>query len=180
MTRLPRTWFSAGSTGAYRVRAIKPVTGEGLPPARRVHVGARPENPGVAWTLCGVVSHARYTESREKEALGLVQPPLGRPEATMAVLIPMSKSARWWDLAQDERRAIFETSSRHIEIGRRYLPAVARRLYHARELGEPFDFLTWFEFAPDQERSFDELLASLRRTEEWSYVEREVEVRLER
>jgi hypothetical protein len=26
----------------------------------------------------------------------------------------------------------------------KYMAAVARRLYHARDLGEPFDFLTWF------------------------------------
>ncbi len=33
----------------------------------------------------------------------------------------------------------------------RYLLAVARRLYHCRDLGEPFDFLTWFEYAPQDE-----------------------------
>ena len=43
-----------------------------------------------------------------------------------------------------------------------------------------FDFLTWFEFAPDAEPAFDELLAHLRGSEEWRYVVREVEVRLAR
>ena len=70
-----------------------------------------------------------------------------RPQATRAALIPIRKTAAWWDLAQDERRAIFEEQSRHIGIGMEYLPAVARRLHHSRELGEPFDFLTWFEYA---------------------------------
>jgi hypothetical protein len=40
----------------------------------------------------------------------------------------------------------------------RYLPAVARRLSHSRELGEPFDFLTWFEYAPEHAAHFEELL----------------------
>ena len=61
-----------------------------------------------------------------------------------------------------------------------YLPAVARRLLHCRGLGEPFDFLTWFEFTPADAGAFEELLGRLRATEEWRYVEREVELRLER
>ena len=88
------------------------------------------------------------------------------------------KTEAWWALAQDERRAIFEEQSRHIGIGLEYLPAVARRLYHSRELGEPFDFLTWFEFAPGDAVAFDELLRRLRDTPEWRFVEREVELRL--
>ena len=57
---------------------------------------------------------------------------------------------------------------------------MARRLHHSRDLGEPFDFLTWFEFAPSQVEEFDEVLAVLRASEEWTYVEREVEIRLTR
>jgi chlorite dismutase len=117
---------------------------------------------------------------REKEALAAVQPPLGREQATRAALIPIRKSEAWWDLAQDERRAIFEERSHHIAEGLRYLPAIARRLYQSRELGEPFDFLTWFEFAPEHEPLFDELVGTLRSTEEWRYVEREVDIRLSR
>jgi hypothetical protein len=56
----------------------------------------------------------------------------------------------------------------------------ARRLYHARELGEPFDFLTWFEFAPEHRTAFEKLVGMLRSTEEWSFVDREVDIRLSR
>jgi hypothetical protein len=45
---------------------------------------------------------------------------------------------------------------------------------------EPFDFLTWFEFAPDDEPAFDRLVAELRASEEWDYVKREVDIRLAR
>ena len=92
----------------------------------------------------------------------------------------MRKSQSWWDLTQEERRAVFETRSRHISTGLEYLPSVARRLHHSRDLGEPFDFLTWVEFAPEQEEAFDELVRRLRASEEWSYVIREVDIRLER
>ena len=120
----------------------------------------------------------RYTERAEKAELVRRQEGLGRPQATRAVLIPMTKSPEWWDLAQDERRRILEHESKHISRGMDVLPQVSRRLYHCRELGEPFDFLTWFEFAPNDAGLFDELLRRLRQIEEWSYVEREVEVRL--
>ena len=43
---------------------------------------------------------------------------------------------------------------------------------------EPFDFLTWFEFAPEHTTAFNQLLARLRATKEWAYVEREVDIRL--
>lgn len=105
-----------------------------------------------------------------------------RPESLRGALIPTKKSQAWWDVPQDERRAIFEERSAHIAIGRRALPHVARRLHHCRDLEalEPFDFLTWFDFSPEDEPRFDELLAALRETEEWRYVEREVEFRLSR
>ena len=62
-----------------------------------------------------------------------------------------------------------------------YLPAIARRLHHCRDLdNQPFDFLTWFEFAPGHKADFDKLLARLRATREWTYVEREVDIRIER
>jgi hypothetical protein len=95
-------------------------------------------------------------------------------------MIPITKSAAWWELAQDERRAIFEDKSQHIAATLRFLPAIARRLHHGRDLGEPFDFVTWFEFAPEHSGLFDDLLGLLRATEEWRYVEREVELRLTR
>jgi hypothetical protein len=100
-------------------------------------------------------------------------------EATRAALIPIRKSEAWWTLPHDERRAIFEERSRHIAMGLENLPAVAPRLHHSRDLGEPCDFLTWFEFAPSHEAEFDELDAMLRATDGWAYTDREVEIRLE-
>lgn len=132
----------------------------------------------VGWRLRGVTSYERYVHRAERGQLVAVQADLGRLEATRAALIPIRKSAVWWDLTQDERRAIFEERSHHIGTGLKHLPAVARRLYHSRDLGEPFDFLTWFEYAPTDAAAFDELVHTLRQTEEWQYVEREIDIRL--
>ena len=173
--------FVAGADGEWRIERIFPVRGEALPPALRLAriEGPMPATRGI-WTLRGTTSNDRYVTRAEKDALRAVQPPLGRPDSTRAALIPVRKSPAWWELAQDERRRILEDRSRHISTGLRYLPAIARRLYHCRDLGEPFDFLTWFEYAPSDADRFEELVSELRRSPEWDYVEREVDVRLAR
>jgi chlorite dismutase len=174
--------FSGGETGHWAIERILPVIGETLPAASRLAMfegAAKLDNP--AWALRGVTSNMRYTNADEVQALRAKQEALARPHATRAALIPIRKSEGWWALAQDERRAIMEERSRHIAIGLKYLPAIARRLHHCRDLGgEEFDFLTWFEYAPEHESAFDDLLGALRATEEWEYVEREVDVRVGR
>lgn len=175
--------FQAGAAGPWRIERLETVLGEGLEPATHlsVHDGReRVADVGAVWSLRGCTSNERYVERSERSSLVARQPPLGREEAVCAALIPIRKTATWWDMTQDERRDVLEARSRHIETGLRYLPAVARRLHHSRDLGEPFDFLTWFEYAHGDAAAFEELVARLRETDEWSYVEREVDIRLVR
>lgn len=175
--------FIAGSKGPWRIVRMDAPIGEPLPAAARMDVIAGTARADDAvWALRGVTSNERYVNRSEKRQAGAIQQGLGRPAATRAALIPIRKRDAWWELPQDERRRIFEQRSRHVRIGLEYLPAVARRLHHCRDLGtqEPFDFLTWFEFAPADEPAFDQLVARLRATEEWDYVEREVDMRLVR
>lgn len=181
----PRTLFtfSGGGQGAWRVVRMETLRGAPLPIAERLMIAegeaGEAGQPEAAWALRGVASHLRYTLKAEADALGAKRALLGRPEARLAALIPIRKSGAWWALAQDERREIYEERSRHTSIGMEYLPEIARRLHHGRDLGEPFDFLTWFEYAPEHEAKFDELLARLREREEWTYVDREIDIRLE-
>jgi chlorite dismutase len=173
--------FVGGASGRWSVERIAHVRGEDLPKVRRldmVEADAPLIEGSPVWVLRGATGHERYVNRVEHQALLERQAPLGRPQANRAALIPIRKSAAWWDLAQDERRAIFEERSRHIRMSLEYLPRIARRLHHCRELGEPFDFLTWFEFAAADAAAFEELVARLRETEEWRYVEREVDIRL--
>lgn len=177
--------FVGGDFGSWRVVEINAIAGESLPGVRRMHVvsGAVAAMPdGARWLLRGLTSNERYITRLEKDRLVTQQPPLGRANATCAALIPIRKNAAWWSLAQDERRRIFEERSNHVRTGMKYLPAVARRLHHCRDLGddEPFDFLTWFEYAPSDSAAFVELVAELRASEEWAYVDRDVDIRLVR
>ena len=177
--------FIGGAQGGWRVVAMRGICGETLPSAQHVEVVhglpiAQAESSVAAWRLQGLTSNVRYADRAEVDSLAARQPALDRPEATCAALIPIRKSARWWALAQNERRAIFEETSHHTQIGLDFLPAIARRLHHCRDIGEPFDFLTWFEYAPEHADAFERLVSALRATHEWEYVEREVDIRLVR
>ncbi|AFY59947.1 Chlorite dismutase [Synechococcus sp. PCC 6312] len=175
--------FIGGQQGQWNVRKIREISGTGLAAVARIQIAnesVRELPSESAWMLQSFVSNIRYANRQELTMLRAIQPPLNRVDAVFAVLIPIKKSAQWWGMAQDERRAIFEEVSHHTAVGLEYLPGVARQLHHCRDLGEPFDFLTWFEFAPEYTQSFEQLLARMRATKEWDYVEREVEVHLER
>jgi hypothetical protein len=177
--------FVGGKMGQWSVVSVKAVIGDPLPGVERLNivtgaVAALPE--GGQWMLRGVTSNDRYVTRDEKDRLIEKQAALGRPQATQMALIPIRKNAKWWALTQDERRALFEEKSKHVTIGLKYLPGVARRLHHCRDLGdsEPFDFLTLFDFAKTDAKAFDDMVAELRDTEEWKFVEREVDIRLVR
>lgn len=175
------TVFVGGSEGLWKVESMGSVVGPSLSKISRLNISIDANSSRTCdWVLTGVPSNVRYVERREKSELQAIQASLGRPEAKCAALIPIQKSQAWWDLTQEERREIFESKSHHIANSMKYLPAVARQLYHSRDLGEPFDFLTWFEFAPAHRNEFDELVRQLRSTEEWKFVTREVDIRLSR
>ena len=184
-TAVPRFFsFVGGASGEWRVKAVNAYRGETLPAVESVAVKASGAVTlaGAAWVLRGITSNERYVTREEKTELVARQPGIGRAEARLAALIPIRKSPEWWTLTQDERRAIFEEQSAHVRIGMKFLPAIARRLHHCRDLGpdEPFDFLTWFEYSVADAAAFDDLLAQLRASPEWKFVSREVDVRLER
>ncbi|NKJ03823.1 chlorite dismutase family protein [Rhizobium sp. SG741] len=177
------TTFVGGNQGEWIVGSQRALLGSPLAAVSRVAMlsGNGPaEASGAAWVLRGVATNDRYTTRDEKRSLVERQAPIGRPEATRAALILLRKSADWWAMTQDERRAVLEEQSHHIAIGLRFLPAVARRLLHCRdlEMDAPFDFLGFLDFAPADEPAFEDMLSELRATKEWSFMEREIDIRL--
>ncbi len=175
--------FVGGNTGDWRVTHMTTIIGEPLAAVHRLNIAAEAAiGASSEWVLRGITSNERYVTRDEKNSLVEKQEGLGRPASVCAALIPIKKSPAWWTLTQDERRKIFEEQSTHVKTGLKFLPAVARRLHHCRDLGpdEPFDFITWFEYAPADSAAFDDLLAQLRASPEWSYVTREIDIRLER
>jgi len=150
--------FVGGADGAWRVNRVSAVRGDSLEAVERleIHAGAPPSAAG-AWALRGVASHARYSSaprrsprpvftaarSRRGEARGAhSDPEVGRVVGATARRAP------------GRLRGALASHRRQHGIPAR----IAGRLYHARDLGEPFGFLTWFEFAPQHAQAFDDLL----------------------
>jgi len=178
--------FLGGNAGTWRVTSMTTIVGEPLPAVSHISIVAESFTGSddlarhAIWILRGITSNERYVTRAEKEQLVAVQQDLGRKESTSAAVIPIRKSLSWWALTQDERRDILAGQSRHVRIGLQYLPAIARRLHHCRDLSEkePFDFVTLFDYASDDEKAFNQLLQELRTSPEWEYVDREVDIRL--
>jgi len=93
-----------------------------------------------------------------------------RSEKTMA-----AQRARATDVAPS-----LEEQSHNIATGMEYLPGIACRPIHCRNFGGPSDFLMWFQFEADHAEPLAELVRRLRATEEWRYVECEIDIRLSR
>jgi hypothetical protein len=182
-----RASVPASNVDRYRIQEVRTVRGAPLAGFASGGELFRTEStatlPPGEGDLIGVLQHLVYMRAAEREPLATTEL---AGAAALCVLIPMTKSAAWWQLAQDERDAIFRGSNRpgHVEVGRPYARTILRRLYHGRPLpGAGWDFLTYFEFLPERRADFVALLAGLRdpeRNPEWNYVERESEVWLAR
>lgn len=174
----------------YRVDRVKAVAGTpGVvihPGAKlvRVEAAVRFDGGGLKPLFTGVPQHLGYTSREQKNGLETSRPPVPPSAGTVAVLIPIRKSAAWWGLPQDERAAHFrerDGKPGHTAIGAGYTDRVYRKLYHTRYAVESadHDFLTYFEFDRKDAPAFEDLLTKLRdvaANPEWEYVDREYEV----
>ncbi len=134
----------------------------------------------------GVTQHLQYTDDAQLKELNRRSISELEPSNHItAVLIPIGKSEDWWKLAQDQRQAHFQKtgiSEGHTAIGLKYVDRVFRKLYHSRCLNVAlnYDFLTYFEFKDVYEKDFRTLLTELRDTREWTFVNFEFEIWMEK
>jgi hypothetical protein len=133
----------------------------------------------------GVPQHLQYTSKAQRDDLNRrARPELPPSKDTVAVVIPIRKTAAWWALAHDERQAHFQKKGGklgHTAIGAEYVERIYRKLYHTRYAVEStdHDFITYFEFKRTHEDDFKTLCAKLRDPEqnpEWNFVDREYEI----
>ena len=101
------------------------------------------------------------------------------------VIMPMSKTAAWWDKSALERHSYFyphhEDSSGspvkgHAKAAEAGIAKVFRRLYHnpdGYQRPNEFDFITYFECTDENLPVFDQICRALRderQNPEWKYV----------
>jgi hypothetical protein len=179
----------------YNVESVVAVRGKpGLdlkPGSTIVRVETAAKLPAVAEAqlpallLQGVPQHLQYTSKEQKDDLDKrSRAELPPSKDTVAVIIPIRKSAAWWTLPQDERQAHFQKKGDkigHTAIGANYAERIYRKLYHTRYAVETtdHDFITYFEFERSQTDDFKSLLKQLRdpkQNPEWTFVDREYEI----
>ncbi len=133
----------------------------------------------------GVTENLHYTSDAQRLELDSRSHAEFKPSnVTTAVLIPIGKSQKWWQLAQDQRQEHFQTRADqpgHTAIGIRYVDRIFRKLYHSRYMSSEasYDFLTYFEFYNVHRDDFCALLGELRdttRNPEWAYINLEYEI----
>jgi hypothetical protein len=173
-----------------KIEAIRGDAGLSIKPGAtlvRVETAARLAAPGDAKAptllLQGVPQHLEYMSKAQRDKLSS-RPEFPASKDTVAVVIPIRKSAAWWALAHDERGVHFqqtEGKKGHTAIGVPYVDRIHRKLYHTRYAVETrdHDFITYFEFDRKHTDDFKQLLAGLRDTEknpEWKFVDHEYEI----
>jgi hypothetical protein len=171
----------------YRIESVRTLLGTPLaglePGAELYRIESIAGPPPGSGELLGVTQHLGYQTAAERVEPA---PPLPPGGTAQAVIIPISKSAAWWDLAHDQRNAAFRDQAPrgHLHVGRPYANRIHRKLYHARYSPESrWDFVTYFEFTSELTDDFRALVDGLRdpqRNPEWAYVERESEIWLSR
>jgi hypothetical protein len=136
--------------------------------------------------LDGAERTARYTSAEMRTYA--YKPALSRQSgraAANAVILPMSKTAEWWEKTPLERHAYFyphhEDASGspvkgHAKSAEAGIRKIFRRLYHnpdGYQRENEYDFITYFECTDENLPVFDEVCRALRderQNPEWKYV----------
>lgn len=136
--------------------------------------------------LDGAERLPRYTSAEMQKFA--YKPALSRQSgrvARNAVIVPMSKSAEWWEKSALERHSYFYPHQNggggspvqgHAKAAEAGIAKVFRRLYHnpdGYQRPNEFDFITYFECTDEHLPVFDEICRALRderQNPEWQYV----------
>jgi hypothetical protein len=138
-------------------------------------------------TLEGATRNPRYSSAEMVNYSNRGAPPRrsGRLSRN-AIIIPIRKTADWWQKSALERHSYFyphvdhasaSPVKGHAQAAERGIPSLFRRVYHnpdGYEREHEYDFVTYFECDDDALPVFDQVMNSLRdfhQNPEWRYVQ---------
>ena len=184
--RTDATGFGRAGIGA--ARFVAHVSGNYRPRLEEVACDLRRRVNGAAdiIVLDGAERLPRYSSAEMHKFA--YKPALSRQSgrvARNAVIVPMSKTAEWWEKSALERHSYFYP--RHEDLGgspvkghakaaEAGISKIFRRLYHnpdGHQRPNEFDFITYFECTDGNLPVFDEICRALRdqrQNPEWKYV----------
>ncbi len=155
--------LGASSDYMLRVHAYDMAAGQAfLNDFRATRIGMQSE---VSENLVGITKGLNYITKEKSPELntGLFAASYTGAAPRYAIVIPVKKSAEWWNLSDQQRLKEMET---HTNPTLPYLVNVKRKLYHSTGLADT-DFITYFETA--DLGAFNNLLISLARVPENKY-----------
>ena len=178
----------AGRVGIGAARFVAHVTANYRPRLEEVASDLTRRLSGAAEviTLDGAERQTRYTSAEMQKYA--YKPALSRQSgrvARNAVILPLSKTAEWWDKSALERHSYFYPHHQdasgspvkgHAQSAEAGITKVFRRLYHNPDgylRPDEFDFITYFECTDENLLVFDEMCRGLRdkqQNPEWKYV----------
>ncbi|AKH20367.1 chlorite dismutase family protein [Sedimenticola thiotaurini] len=108
-------------------------------------------------TLVGVTKALNYIDKKQSPSLnaGLKSATYSAAPPRYFLVVPVKKSAEWWNMTQEERLKKMEE---HTAPTLAYLVNVKRKLYHSTGIDDT-DFITYFE--TDDIEAFNNLMISL-------------------
>ena len=146
-----------------RVHAYDMAAGQAfLNDFRATRIGMQSE---VSENLVGITKALNYITKEKSPELntGLSAATYTGEAPRYAIMIPVKKSAEWWNLTDQQRLKEMQT---HTNPTLPYLVNVRRKLYHSTGIADT-DFITYFETA--DLAAFNNLLISLARVPENKY-----------
>ena len=152
----------------------------------QTELGRRLGNVASVRAVNGAVQAPRYTSAALHEFAykSAAERQSGCATANV-IIIPMSKTAAWWEMSTLERHAYFyphvdprsgDPVSGHAKAAEQGIHTIYRRLYHnpdGYQRANEYDFVTYFECADEQLPTFDVVRQALRdeqQNPEWQFV----------
>jgi chlorite dismutase len=117
-----------------------------------------------ARVMHGLTKKPIYVPGFSDQMKTALKVPSHEGEKPYAIVVPIRKSAEWWELDQEKRTAMMQE---HTAVTLPFLKTVKRKLYHSSGLDD-VDFITYFETSALED--FHGLVLSLQKVKEFSYT----------
>jgi hypothetical protein len=180
---------AAAETGLQRARRMVQVSSKYRPRLQEVEdeLQRRIGDSAEIHSLEGAFRNPRYSSAEmvQYSTKGAPSRRSGRITRN-AIVMPMRKTAEWWQKSALERHSYFYPHVDHVsaspvrghaQAAAKGIPCLFRRVYHnpdGYERPGEFDFITYFECEDEALPMFDQVLGSLRDVDqnpEWLFVE---------
>lgn len=175
--------YVGGTSGPWRITKIDTQIGLPLRAASHVDINVGPlaSQPfNASWILRGVASSTRFITRDDASEFTLTSSPSHQSQTPCAALILIRRCYEWWNLDKAERTEFQKDREDLLHTNVPFFSTIAKRFQFQRKRNESFDFMAWIEYEASDAALLDEIASTFRRSREWFFVDREIDIRMER